>query len=56
MENNKSKLVELMEKLEYSKKAVMFCLENENGNVDFKGLTYWANEVEKLRKEIKEML
>lgn len=50
------KVKELIDKLEYSKKAVMFCLENENGNVDFKGLTYWASEVEKLRKEIKELL
>ena len=52
----KSRLVELVEKLEYSKKAVVFCLENENGNVDFKGLVYWASEVERLRKEIKELL
>lgn len=52
MENVK----ELIDKLEYAKKSVIFCLENENGNVDFKGITYWASEVERLRKEIKDNL
>lgn len=50
------KVKELIDKLDYAKKAVIFCLENENGNVDFKGITYWASEVERLRKEIKESL
>lgn len=53
---NKSQLVELVEKLEKAKKSVMFCLENNNGLVDFKGIVYWATEVENLRKQIDEML
>ena len=53
---DKSKLVELVEKLEKSKKAVIFCLENESGNVDFHGLSYWASEVERLRQLIKDLI
>lgn len=53
---NKSQLVELVEKLEKAKKSVMFCLENNNGLVDFKGIVYWATKVENLRKQIDEML
>ena len=53
---NKSKLVELVEKLEKAKESVMFCLENNNGSVDFKGIVYWATKVENLRKQINEML
>lgn len=49
-------MIELVEKLEYAKKAVKFTLENENGSVDFHGLSYWAGEVESLRKEIKNQL
>jgi hypothetical protein len=47
---------ELMEKLKYAKDAVLWLLIHDNGNVDFHGLTYWASEVERLRKKIKEML
>lgn len=43
---------ELAEKLEHAKNAVRFCLEHANGNVDMKGLVYWAGEVERLRQEI----
>ena len=39
---------ELIKKLEYAK--------NANCNVDMHGLSYWANEVERLRKEIMEKL
>ena len=46
----------ILEKLEKAKKSVMFCLENNNGLVDFKGIVYWATEVENLRKQIDEML
>lgn len=49
-------LKDKIDKLEYAKKAVVFCLENENGNVDWHGITYWAERVEKLRKEIREMI
>jgi hypothetical protein len=46
----------LMEKLQYAKTATLWLIEHESGNVDFHGLTYWASEVERLRKEIKNML
>ena len=42
----------LIKELAYAKKAVKVCLENSNCNVDMHGLSYWANEVERLRKEI----
>lgn len=45
-----------MEELEYAKKAVISCLENHAVLVDMHGLTYWAERVEKLRKEILEGL
>lgn len=47
---------DLIEKLEYAKKAVISTLEKENCSVDFHGLSYWANEVERLRNEIKKCL
>lgn len=43
---------ELFEKLEYAKKAVISTLESADCSVDFHDLTYWASEVERLRKEI----
>ena len=49
-------MIELLEKLEYAKKAVLSCLENEAVSVDFHGLKYWAGEVERLRAEIKKSL
>ena len=49
-------LKDKIDKLEYAKKAVLYCLDNENGSVDFHGLSYWAGVVEKLREEIKGML
>lgn len=47
---------ELIKKLEYAKNAVQSCLKSANCNVDMHGLSYWATEVEKLRKEIMEKL
>lgn len=47
---------ELIKKLEYAKNAVQNCLKSVNCNVDMHGLSYWANEVERLRKEIMEKL
>ena len=47
---------ELFERLEYAKKAVQTMLDKDGCSVDMKGLTYWAGEVERLRKEIKERL
>ena len=45
-------LVALAAKLQEAKKAVVFCLNNPTGSVNFHGLEYWAREVERLRKEI----
>jgi hypothetical protein len=47
---------ELIKKLEYAKNAAQSCLKSANCNVDMHGLSYWANEVERLRKEIIEKL
>lgn len=49
-------LKEKIDKLEYAKKAVQAILNDSECLVDFKGLTYWAGLVEKLRKEIKSTL
>lgn len=49
-------MVELVEKLQYAKKSVIWLVENSEGSVDFHGLTYWAGEVERLRAEIKKLL
>ena len=43
-------------KLSYAINAVMACLEHDGVLVDMHGLAYWASEVERLRKEIKEAL
>lgn len=50
------KLDEKIKELEKAKKAVMSCLEHDGVTVDCHGLEYWAGVVERLRKEIKEML
>lgn len=50
------KTTELFEKLEKAKSNVLWLLEHDNANIDFKGLSYWASEVERLREEIKESL
>lgn len=50
------KLGEKINQLEYAKKAVMSCLEHDGVLVDMHGLEYWAGVVEKLRKEIKEII
>jgi hypothetical protein len=47
---------ELFTKLQYAKNAVIWLVNNESGNVDFHGLTYWAEEVERIRTEIKSLL
>jgi hypothetical protein len=49
-------MIELLEKLQYAKKAVIWLVEHENGLVDFHGLSYWAQEVERLRSEVKKLL
>lgn len=51
-----SELQKKVGELESAKKAVQFCLDHADGSCDMHGLSYWASEVERLRKEIKEML
>ena len=50
------KMDKLVEKLEHAKNAVIWLVNNAEGNVDFHGLSYWAKEVERLRNEIKKLL
>lgn len=52
MEELKKKIDEL----DKAKKAVISILENNECLVDMHGLEYWAGVVERLRREIKEML
>lgn len=47
---------EKIKELEYAKKAVLSTLESSNCSVDMHGLEYWASVVERLRKEILEMI
>lgn len=49
-------LFEKIQKLQYAKEAVLCLIEDDNANVDFHGLSYWASEVERLRNEIKKFL
>lgn len=46
----------MQEKFEELEKAVISCLEKDGVLVNMQGLEYWAGVVERLRKEIKEML
>lgn len=45
-----------IKQLEYAKKAVLSCLEKDGVLVDMHSLEHWASVVERLRKEIKDML
>ena len=45
-----------LEELKTAKINVRWLLDHESGLVDMHGLAYWAGVVERLRKEIKEML
>ena len=47
---------ELMEKLQYAKKNVLWLLEHGDGLVDMHSIAYWAGEVERLRIEVKKVL
>lgn len=42
--------------LAYAKEAVLSIIKDSNCLVDMHGLVYWAQRVEKLREEIKELL
>lgn len=44
---------EKLKQLQEAKDNVRWLLDNSEGSVDFKGIGYWASEVERLRKEIK---
>ena len=46
------KVGELLDAKEY----VSFCLNKSHGSVNFHGLEYWAGVVERLRKELFEVL
>lgn len=47
---------EKFEELAKAKRNVMDLLQNSDMLIDMHGLEYWAGVVERLRKEIKEML
>jgi hypothetical protein len=49
-------MIELVERLKYAKNAVSWLLDHENGLVDMHGLVYWAEEVTRVRKELKKLL
>ena len=46
----------MLEELKKAKDAVKWLIDHESGLVDMHGLVYWAEVVERLRKEIKETL
>lgn len=47
---------EKLKQLQVAKDNVRWLLDNSDGSVDFKGIGYWASEVERLRAEIKNSL
>jgi len=53
---DKPKLSKLSTELDYAKNAVSSTLKSANCLVDFHGLSYWAQEVERIRAEIREIL
>lgn len=52
----KSEFLKVAEELEKAKKATFDCLMNANCCVDMHGLSYWAGEVEGLRKKLKDLM
>lgn len=52
-ENNKMTET-LLEQYNYARKACKACLDRGDTLVDMHGLVYWAGEVERIRKEIRE--
>ena len=46
----------MFEQLQKAKENVRWLLDHENGLVDMHDLAYWAQVVERLRREIKETL
>ena len=45
-----------LERLLQAKENVRWLLDHESGLVDMHGLAYWAGVVERLRKELKEIM
>lgn len=52
----KSEFLKVAEELEKAKKATFDCLMDANCSVDMHGLSYWAGEVERLRKKLKDLM
>jgi hypothetical protein len=47
---------DILENLRIAKNNVFWLLENPNGSIDMHGLVYWAEVVERLRKDIRNNL
>lgn len=54
MNDAKAKLNKLIDDLKKAKENTQYLLDHDGALADMHGLGYWANEVERLRKEIKE--
>ena len=52
----KDDIIMNIHKLIEAKENVVFCLDHPNGMVGMQGLSYWAGVVERLRKELREVL
>lgn len=52
----KSEFLKVAEELEKAKKATFDCLMNANCCVDMHGLLYWAEQVARLRKKLKDLM
>ena len=52
----KDDIIMNIHKLIEAKENVVFCLDHPNGMVGMCGISYWAGEVERLRKELREVL
>jgi len=59
MEAKKTNLkekIKLFTELQEVKNNVLSCLKDDSVSIDFQGLSYWAEQVEKLREKVKEYL
>ena len=53
---NKEEILKKVGELLEAKENVLFCLNTPNGSTNMHGLEYWAMVVEKLRKELRDVL
>ena len=53
---NAEDIKKLVDELLTAKSNVAYCLEHPNGSVNFHGIEYWAGCVERLRKQVNEVL